>query len=97
MVENSKSQIQEGYSKSSIINENDMVVVILEHIDYLLKTEGKKSPYGYAAYQISQVELPLRNILYKLNTIKGVGKTTENIIREILTTGSSKYYENLLR
>jgi tryptophanyl-tRNA synthetase len=81
----------------NIINENDLIVVILEHIDYLLKTEGKKSPYGYAAYQISQVELPLRNILYKLDTIKGVGKTTESIIREILNTGSSKYFEQLLK
>ncbi|MHC1604482.1 MAG: hypothetical protein ACXQTP_00720 [Candidatus Methanofastidiosia archaeon] len=36
-----------------ILNENDLVVVILEHIDYLLKLEGKKSPYGYAAYSTS--------------------------------------------
>ena len=78
-----------------IISENDLVVVLLEHIDYLLKLEGKKSPYGYAAYQISQVNQPLRNMLYKLDTIKGVGKITEGIIRDILTTGSSKYYEQL--
>ncbi|MCJ7571358.1 MAG: hypothetical protein MUO82_05735 [Candidatus Thermoplasmatota archaeon] len=79
-----------------ILSENDLVIVILEHIDYLLKLEGKKSPFGYAAYQLSQIKEPLSNMLHKLDTIRGVGKTTENIIREILTTGSSNYYENLL-
>ena len=80
-----------------MLNENDLVVVILEHIDYLLKLQGKKSPYGYAAYSISQVELPLSKMLYKLDTIKGVGKTTESIIHEILNTGNSTYYEQLLK
>ncbi len=79
----------------NFINGNDLVVVLLEHIDYLLKLEGKKSPFGYAAYQISQLDMPLKNMLYKLNTIKGVGKITEGIIREILTTSTSKYYEKL--
>jgi len=40
---------------SDIFSKNDLVVVILEHIDYLLKLEGKKSPYGFAAYSISQL------------------------------------------
>ena len=79
----------------NFIGGNDLVVVLLEHIDYLLKLEGKKSPYGYAAYKISQVDMPLKNMLHKLNTIKGVGKITEGIIREILTTKTSKYYEQL--
>jgi DNA repair photolyase len=79
-----------------ILSENDLVVVILEHLDYLLKLEGKKSPFGYAAYSLSQIQEPLSTILHKVNTIKGVGKTTEKIIREILTTGSSTFYEHLL-
>jgi DNA repair photolyase len=80
-----------------ILNENDLVVVILEHLDYLLKLEGKKSPFGYAAYSLSQIQEPLSTMLHKLDTIKGVGKTTENIIREILSTGSSTFYEHLLK
>jgi len=80
-----------------ILSENDLVIVILEHLDYLLKLEGKKSPFGYAAYSLSQVQEPLSTMLNKLDTIKGVGKTTENIIREILSTGSSTLYEQLLK
>jgi DNA repair photolyase len=80
-----------------ILCENDLVIVILEHLDYLLKLEGKKSPFGYAAYSLSQIQQPLSAMINKLDTIKGVGKTTENIIREILNTGGSIFYEQLLK
>ncbi|MGB7000657.1 MAG: hypothetical protein WBE22_01350 [Halobacteriota archaeon] len=81
---------------SDIVSENDLVIVILEHIDYLLKQEGKKSPYGFAAYSISQLKEPLSTMKAELRKIKGVGRTTEVIIREILETGSSGYYEKML-
>lgn len=81
---------------SDIVSENDLVIVILEHIDYLLKLEGKKSPYGFAAYSISQLKEPLSTMKGELRKLKGVGRTTEVIIREILETGSSGYYEKML-
>ncbi|UCD14573.1 MAG: radical SAM protein [Thermoplasmatales archaeon] len=80
----------------NIIGENDLVIVILEHLDYLLKLEGKPSPYGYAAYSISKLTTPISSLKDGLREIKGVGKTTEHIIIEILNTGSSSYYEKLL-
>jgi len=80
-----------------IIDENDRVVVILEHIDYLLKSKSEKSPYGYAAYSISQVKEPLSTIKGELLKLKGVGKVTERIILEILDTGNSSYYKKLLK
>ena len=80
----------------NILSENDLVIVILEHIDYFLKLEGKKSPYGYAAYSISKLNEPLSSIKEELLNIRGVGKTTESIILEILKTGSSSYYEKLI-
>ena len=79
-----------------ILSQNDLVVVMLEHIDYLLKMEGKKSPFGYAAYSISQVAEPLSFWRGDLRKLKGVGPTTAGIIREILDTGRSSYYERLL-
>jgi len=42
-----------------ILEENDLVVIILEYIDYLLKLKGRTSHYGYAAYSISQLKVPL--------------------------------------
>ena len=80
-----------------ILSENDLVIVILEHIDYFLKTEGRISPYGYAAYSISQLKEPLRAMKGSLRQLKGVGRTTERIILGILETGRSSYYEKLSR
>jgi len=79
-----------------ILSENDLVVVILEHIDYFTKMQGKKSPYGYAAYSISQLKEPLSSMKGELRNLGGVGQITEKIILEILETGSSSYYEKLL-
>ena len=83
--------IYDGY-----IDENDKVIVILEHIDYLLKLQGKKSPYGFAAYSISNLNEPISNLRNKLTSIKGVGRTTETIILDILDTGSCNYYKKLM-
>jgi DNA repair photolyase len=80
-----------------IVSENDRVIVILEHLDYLYKMDGKKSPFGFAAYSLSQLQVPLSSMRYQLRQIKGVGATTEKIIQEILSTGSSRYYERLLK
>ena len=79
-----------------ILEENDYISIILDQIDYILKTYGRKSPYGYASYQISQQITPISNIKTHLRNIKGIGPVTEKIILEILETKTSKYYEKLL-
>ena len=84
------------YLYSDILDKNDLVIVMLEQIDYLLKFKGKKSPYGFAAYSISKLTEPLYNMKNKLQTLKGVGPTTERLILEILETGKSPYLEKLL-
>lgn len=73
-----------------------MVIVELEHMDYLLKLEGKSSPFGYAAYSISRLKQPLSAIKNDLQKLKGIGKLTSGIIREILDMGNSAYYQKLL-
>lgn len=82
---------------SDILSENDLVVVILEHIDYSLKLKDEKSPFGYAAYSISQAKEPLSAIRGDLLKLKGIGKVSERIILEILDTGNSSYYNKLLK
>lgn len=81
---------------NDILNENDLIIVILEQMDYLLKMIGKKSPYGYAAYSISKLKDPLSKMKGDLKTLKGVGPTTERIILDIMDSGTSAYYEKLL-
>jgi len=80
---------------NDILDANDLVTVILEQLDYLLRLEGAKSPYGYAAYCVSRTEQPI-STLKNIRAIKGVGKTTESIIKEIIQTGTCLYYQKLL-
>jgi len=80
-----------------ILDINDLVIVILEQIDYVLKAEGRKSPYGCAAYSISRLQEPLTDYPGDLQKLSGIGPVTERMIQEILTTRRSSYHEKLLR
>jgi DNA repair photolyase len=81
---------------NDIIEENSLVEVLLGQIDYLCKIQGRSSPFGFAAYSISQLKQPLPTMRGQLQRIKGVGQTTERIILEILNTGKSTYLEKLI-
>ena len=85
-----------SYLFNNILSENDLVIVILDQIDYLLKLKGYKSNYGYAAYSISKINHSLSEIRSNLGQLQGVGPTIRKIIWEILDTGTCKYYEKLL-
>ncbi len=78
------------------LSENDLVIVILDQIDFMVKQKGMKSHFGYAAHCISQLKEPISKMRDNLQSIRGVGNMTEKIINEILTTGSAEYYEKLL-
>ena len=78
-----------------ILSRDDLVVVLLEHIDYFLKLKGEKSPFGYVAYSLSQLKEPISSFKGDLTRIKGVGRVTERIVREIIESGSCSYYEKL--
>lgn len=81
---------------SAILEENDTVSVALEQIDYLLAIRGDKSPYGFAAWNISQLPYPVSSVRKNLQSIKGVGPVTEKLILEILDTGDCLYLKKLL-
>jgi DNA repair photolyase len=79
-----------------ILNENDRVAVMLEHIDYFLKTRGQRSVYGYAAWSLSQQKEPLSLMRSRLGQISGVGETVAKVVKEILDTGTSRLYERFV-
>lgn len=82
---------------SRFVSKNDLVVVILEHLDYILKLRGHKNPYGYAAHQISKIEQNIQFMQPKqIATINGIGDVTAKIIQEILKTGTSSYLEKII-
>lgn len=81
---------------ADILDENDRVIVLLEHIDYYLKLKGARSPYGFAAYSLSKLREPLTDIRCKLKQLKGIGTSTARLIQEILDTGTCELYEKLV-
>ena len=81
---------------SDLLDPTDRVVVILDHLDYLVSMCGRPSPYGRAAHQITRLNEPVTAFRGRLTTISGVGRVTERIIEEILETGRSAYYESLV-
>jgi hypothetical protein len=79
---------------SDILNENDKVVVMLEHLDHLLKIGGGKSSLGYAAYAVSQLKQSIRDT--DISVIKAINREAQNTVTEILDTGTSIQLEKLL-
>ena len=85
------------YIFQDILDLKDRVIVILEHLDYLLRLRQQNSSYGYSARSISKLKEPIENLSRdQLLGLKGVGRFTANIIREIIETGRCSYYEKLL-
>lgn len=80
---------------SNMIDLNDKVVVILEQMDYILKSMKQKSPYSYGAYAVAQLKESVSEV-EDLTQLKGIGPVTERIIKEIMQTGTSRYYEKLI-
>jgi DNA repair photolyase len=76
------------------LSENDRIVLILEHIDYLLKLKGQKCYLGYAAYQLSQLREPISSI-NRLTDIKGIGPDAERLIKEIIHAKSCQLLNSL--
>jgi DNA repair photolyase len=79
-----------------ILSENDYVFVILEHLDYLMQLEGKKSSFRWAANSVLKLNRPISEMQDELRKIKGIGPKTEKIILELINTGSSSLYDKLL-
>ncbi len=77
---------------ADLLDENDRLVVALEHLDYLLRLQGKRSGFGFAA-----LEEPVSKLLHRGANIAGVNASVKQAVEEILKTGTSALYERLLR
>ncbi len=81
----------------SVVSRNELVLLILEQLDYLVKQKGMESPYGYAAYSLSLLKKPVDQMNPdELKSIRGIGPFTAKLIREICETGRCEYYEKML-
>ncbi len=79
-----------------VLPRDDLVVVMLEHIDYLLRMSGQRSSLRRIAYSISQAAEPLSTLQGRLRGLPGLDQEAESLVGEILDTGRSSYLERLL-
>lgn len=84
------------YLFKDIFDENDLIIILFEHIDYMLKLKGEKSPFGYAAYKISQLKEPVSTVLENLPEKLRISKNVLKQLQEIQKTGSCSLYEKLI-
>jgi DNA repair photolyase len=78
------------------VSENELVYLILDQMDYLMKMRGSKTTLGYLAYQIAALKTPLRG-LADFSSLKGVNTFTGNLMREVLATSNCRQYQALLQ
>ena len=79
-----------------IIDRQDLAVVILEQLDYLLKLKGSPSSFAHAAFSLSKINLPLSSIMNDLQNYRGIGPKTVSLVKQIIETGRCQWYEKEL-
>lgn len=80
-----------------LVNTSEQIVLTLEQLDYLAGIAGRSNPYGTAARSLSAQKQHIEDMSSEeLCRLRGVGKFTAKLIREIAETGRCVYYEKLL-
>jgi DNA repair photolyase len=79
----------------NLFDVNTKAAIILEHLDYIVKLRGQQTPYLQAARKVRALTESIESI-HSLRSLNGVGTFTAKILREIIDTGTSTYYEKNL-
>jgi len=79
-----------------ILDTQDLAVVILEQLDYLLKLKGSPSSFSHAAYTLSKINLPLSSVQDELRSYRGIGPKTMSLLKQIFASGRCQWYEKEL-
>jgi hypothetical protein len=81
----------------SLVSPKELAIIILEQLDYLIRLKGARSPYGFAAHALSQLERPIEEIPHdELARQKGIGEQPTKVIKEIMQTKRCALYEKIL-
>lgn len=59
---------------NEVVSEHDRIVLIFQQMDYLLKSQQRPFPYGYAAYNTSKIKEKISLIKLVCNRLKALEK-----------------------
>jgi DNA repair photolyase len=79
-----------------VLDENDLVTVVLENLEYLCQLDERPAPYGRAARSVAALEHPISTRRDSLQDLPGVGAFTAELIGEILDTGGCTFHDEML-
>ncbi len=80
-----------------LVSRSEQIIIMLEQLGYLADLKEKNNPYSRAAWTLVKVENRLEELgADELKRFSGIGGVTSKIIREIVETGRSAYYDKLL-
>ncbi|MCX6258186.1 MAG: radical SAM protein [Bacteroidia bacterium] len=79
-----------------ILCTHDLVIVILEHLDYLMRLKSKKNPFGQAARIMAKLPTIPGKTLFNDVEIPGISGETARIVNEIMQTSRCTEYERLV-
>jgi hypothetical protein len=77
-----------------LLSRRDLAVVILEHLDYLYRLRGRRTPLGLAAWVLSQIKE--QGELGAAPPLSGLPPEARRIIEEVYRTGRCALHERLL-
>jgi DNA repair photolyase len=77
------------------LNDRDLVVILLEHMQYMSSLIDEKSDFGRGAREIAHLTEPLQLSLLDEQAAPGCSAETNQSVREILSTGTCERYEEL--
>ena len=80
-----------------VLDINGRIQAMLEHLDYIQRSRGMKSTYGYAARGIANLKGPVSGMRDRLRQINGIGPATERMIKEMIDTGTCPIYDRAIR
>jgi hypothetical protein len=83
-----------------LLDDNDRIMVALEHIEYLLRIRGRRSAFGRAARTAGSLKEPISEVrqdILEMQRLQAIDPEAAKVIVEMLDTGRSKLYEDLLR
>lgn len=81
------------------VRKNVEVAMILSHMHYLLKLQGKdRKSYEYAAFRLQGLSEDVADLVTfdLLRQVPGVGPAIERLVRELVETGQCAYYTKLM-
>jgi hypothetical protein len=81
---------------ADLLDAKQRAVVMLEHLEYVCRLDGRPAPYGRAARALAACKEPLSVLLGRLESLPGVGKVTARLIQEMAETGRCRYLRERL-